>query len=145
MIIQSFDGDDNLTPEQAHQYGVELAENYFKGKHQYTVITHTETDNLHNHIIFNSINFQDLKMFDSSRQHSLYDLRRENDRVSKEHGLFIIEIKGKKKDKYLAFNEYVSRAKKKSFKGTLEGIIDNTIQKANSFENFLNLMDQQGY
>lgn len=145
MIIQSFDSDDNLTPEQAHQYGVELAENYFKGKHQYAVITHTETDNLHNHIIFNSINFQDLKMFDSSRQHSLYDLRRENDKVSKEHGLSIIENEGKKKDKYLAFNEYVSRAKKKSFKGNLEEVIDNHIQKASTFEEFLQLMDQQGY
>lgn len=145
MIIQSFDSDDNLTPEQAHQYGVELAENYFKGKHQYTVITHTETDNLHNHIIFNSINFQDLKMFDSSRQHTLYDLRRENDKVSKEHGLSIIEIEEKKKDKYLAFNEYVTRAKKKSFKGNLEIIIDNTIEKANSFVEFLELMDRQGY
>ncbi|MGG3805403.1 relaxase/mobilization nuclease domain-containing protein [Metabacillus fastidiosus] len=38
-----------------------MAENHFKGKHQYVVITHTEIDNLHNHIIFNSINFQDLK------------------------------------------------------------------------------------
>lgn len=145
MIIQSFDSDDNLTPEQAHQYGVELAENYFKGKHQYTVITHIETENLHNHIIFNSINFEDLKMFDSSRQHSLYDLRRENDKVSKEHGLSIIEPEGKKKDKYLAFNEYVSRANKKSFKGNLEDIIDNTIEKSNSFDEFLKLMDQQGY
>lgn len=145
MIIQSFDSDDNLTPEQAHQYGVELADNYLKGKHQYTVITHTETDNIHNHIIFNSINFQDLKMFDSSRQHSLYDLRRENDNVSREHGLTIIENEGKKKDKYLAFNEYVSRAKNKSFKGKLEEIIDNTIQKSNTFEEFLNLMEKQGY
>ena len=99
MIIQSFSSDDDLTPEQAHQYGIELADNYFKGKHQYTVITHTETDNLHNHIIFNSINFEDLNMFDSKRQHTLYDLRRENDKVSKEHGLSIIEHEGKK-DKY---------------------------------------------
>lgn len=61
MIIQSFDSDDNLTPEQVHQYGVEFADNYLKGNHQYTVITHTETDNLHNHIIFNDIDFNKLK------------------------------------------------------------------------------------
>ena len=144
MIIQSFNSDDNLTPEQAHQYGVELADNYFKGKHQYAVITHIETENLHNHIIFNSINFEDLKMFDTKRQHTLYDLRRENDKVSKEHGLTIIEKEGKK-DKYLAFNEYVTRAKKQSFKGKIEGVIDENIKKAHSFENFLELMDQQGY
>lgn len=145
MIIQSFDSDDNITPEQAHQYGIELADNYFKGKHQYVVITHTETDNLHNHIIFNSINFEDLKMFDSSRQHTLYDLRRENDKVSERHGLHIIEPKEGKRDKYLSFNEYVTRAKKKSFKGKLEEVIDKNIEKANSFEDFLELMNKDGY
>lgn len=142
MIIQSFDSDDNLTPEQAHQYGVELAENYLKGKHQYVVITHKETDNLHNHIIFNSVDFKDLKMFDSTRQHTINDLRKENDRVSAEHGLSIIEGG---RNKGLTFNEYVARAKKKSFKGTLEEIIDKNILKANSFEEFLEHMKSQGY
>lgn len=142
MIIQSFDSDDNLTPELAHQYGVELAENYLKGKHQYVVITHTETDNLHNHIIFNSVDFKDLKMFDSTRQHTINDLRKENDRVSAEHGLTIIESG---RNKGLTFNEYVARAKKKSFKGNLEEIIDKNILKANSFDEFLELMNKQGY
>lgn len=142
MIIQSFNSDDNLTPEQAHQYGVELAENYLKGKHQYTVITHTETDNLHNHIIFNSINFQDLKMFDSKRQHTINDLRKENDKVAEIHGLTIVESG---RNKGMTFNEYVAKAKKKSFKGKLEEVIDETILKAKSFEEFLHLMGQQGY
>ena len=83
-------------------------------------------------------------MFDSKRQHTLYDLRRENDEVSKNHGLTIIENEGKK-DKYLSFNEYVTRAKKQSFKGKLEDVIDQNINKAHSFENFLELMEQQGY
>ncbi|WP_186672979.1 relaxase/mobilization nuclease domain-containing protein [Sporosarcina sp. BP05] len=144
MIIQSFDSADYLTPEQAHKYGIELADNYFKGKHQYAVITHTDTDNLHNHIIFNSISFVDLKMFETTRQHSLYDLRRENDKVSEEHGLTIIEKEGKK-DKYLTFNEYVSRAKKTSFKGKLEDVIDENIKSADSFEDFLERMKQQGH
>lgn len=142
MIIQSFDSDDNLTPEEAHQYGVELAENYLKGKHQYVVITHLETDNLHNHIIFNSVDFQDLKMFDSTRQHTINDLRKENDRVSANHDLTILESE---RNKGVTFNEYVARARKKSFKGKLEEIIDNNILKANSFDEFLDLMNRQGY
>ena len=142
MIIQSFNSEDDLTPEQAHQYGVELAENYLKGKHQYTVITHIETDNLHNHIIFNSIDFKNLKMFDSKRQHTINDLRKENDRVSEAYNLTIIESG---RNKGLTFNEYVARSKGKSFKGKLEGIIDNNILKANSFDEFLELMKKQGY
>lgn len=145
MIIQSFDSDDNLTPEQVHQYGVEFADNYLKGNHQYTVITHTETDNLHNHIIFNDIDFNHLKMFDSKRYNSLDRLRLENDKISEKYGLSIIEAGRKDRKKYLAFNEYVARSKKKSFKGKLEEIIDKNISKSNSFDEFLSLMQKEGY
>ncbi|PGR00798.1 relaxase/mobilization nuclease domain-containing protein [Bacillus cereus] len=145
MIIQSFDSDDNLTPEQVHQYGVEFADNYLKGNHQYAVITHTETDNLHNHIIFNDIDFNNLKMFDSKRVNTLDRLREENDKISEKYGLSIIEEGRKGRNKYLAFNEYVARSKKKSFKGKLEEIIDKNISKANSFNEFLNLMQKEGF
>ena len=145
MIIQSFDSGDNLTPEQVHQYGVEYADNYLKGNHQYTVITHTETDNLHNHIIFNDIDFNNLKMFDSKRYNSLDRLRLENDKISEKYGLSIIEAGRKDRKKYVAFNEYVARSKKKSFKGKLEEIIDKNISKSNSFDEFLSLMQKEGY
>ncbi|HHK5536434.1 TPA: relaxase/mobilization nuclease domain-containing protein [Bacillus mobilis] len=145
MIIQSFDSDDNLTPEQVHQYGVEFADNYLKGNHQYTVITHIETDYLHNHIVFNDIDFNTLKMFDSKRANTLDRLREENDKISEKYGLSIIEEGRKGRKKYLAFNEYVARSRKKSFKGNLEEIIDKNISKANSFHEFLSFMQKEGY
>lgn len=145
MIIQSFDSNDNLTPEQVHQYGVEFADNYLKGNHQYTVITHTETDNLHNHIIFNDIDFNKLKMFDSKRVNTLERLREENDKISENYGLSIIEEGRKGRKKYFAFNEYVARSKKKSFKGNLEETIDKSISRSNSFDEFLGLMQREGY
>ncbi|QWI78498.1 relaxase/mobilization nuclease domain-containing protein (plasmid) [Bacillus mycoides] len=142
MIIQSFDSEDNLTPEQVHQYGVEFADNYLKSNHQYTVITHTETDNLHNHIIFNDIDFNKLKMFDSKRVNTLERLRKENDKISGKYGLSIIEEGRKGRKKYLAF---VAKSKKKSFKGNLEETIDKNISKSNSFNEFLGLMQKEGY
>ncbi|AHA75423.1 relaxase/mobilization nuclease domain-containing protein [Bacillus thuringiensis] len=145
MIIQSFDSDDNLTPEQVHQYGVEFADNYLKGNHQYTVITHIETDNLHNHIVFNDIDFNKLKMFDTKRANTLDRLREENDKISEKYGLSIIEEGRKRRKKYLAFNEYVARSKQKSFKGNLEEIIDKNISKSNAFNEFLSLMQKEGY
>ncbi|PEI94091.1 relaxase [Bacillus pseudomycoides] len=145
MIIQSFDSNDNLTPEQVHQYGVEFADNYLKGNHQYTVITHTETDNLHNHIIFNDIDFNNLKMFDTKRGNTLNRLREENDKISEKYDLSIIEEGRNGRKKYLAFSEYVARSKKKSFKGNLEGIIDKNILKSNSYDEFLGLMNKEGY
>ncbi|WP_144507392.1 relaxase/mobilization nuclease domain-containing protein [Bacillus mycoides] len=145
MIIQSFDSDDNLTPEQVHQYGVEFADHYLKGNHQYTVITHIETDHLHNHIVFNDIDFNTLKMFDSKRANTLDRLREENDKISEKYGLSIIEEGRKGRKKYVAFNEYVARSKKTSFKGNLEQIIDKNISKSNSFNEFLSFMQKEGY
>lgn len=144
MIIQSFHKNDNLTPEQAHAIGVEFAKNYLKDQHQYLVVTHIETDNIHNHIIFNDINFKDMKLFDSKRENTLHKMRFENDKLSEKYNLKIIE-KGQKKSKYLAFNEYVARAKGKSFKSQLENAIDINIQKANNFDEFLELMKADGY
>lgn len=144
MIIQSFDKNDNLTPEQAHAIGVEFAKNYLKDQHQYLVVTHIETDNIHNHIIFNDINFKDMKLFDSKRENTLHKMRFENDKLSEKYNLKIIE-EGQKKNKYLAFNEYVARAKGKSFKSQLENAIDINIQKANNFDEFLELMKADGY
>lgn len=144
MIIQSFN-DDNLTPEVVHQMGIDLAENYLKGNHQYAVITHIETENLHNHIIFNDINFNDLKLFESKRFNTLHKLREENDKITEKNGLKTIEKGTKNRNKSISFNEYVVRAIGTSFKEKLEIAIDKNIEKAIDYEDFLKLMDQDGF
>lgn len=142
MIYQSFDPEEKITPEQAHACGVELAKRYLKNDHQYIVITHEETEHLHNHIIFNSIKHTDLKMFDSKTKHTKYDLREINDQISFENGLMIPEIKS---NRGMNFNEYIVRATGKSFKSKLESIIDQNIRHSKTFDAFLNNMEKSGY
>lgn len=144
MIIQSFDPDEDITPEQAHHYGVEYAKNYLENKHQYMVVTHVETDHIHNHIIFNDINTETLKKFESKRSNTLHRLRHENDKISEKYGLNIIE-KTSEKSKYLSFNEYVARSKGISFKEKMENDIDSCIMAANTFDDFLQIMEKKGY
>ena len=47
--IQSFAADDNLTPEEAHQIGLEFAEKAWPG-FEVVVATHTDTHCIQNHI-----------------------------------------------------------------------------------------------
>lgn len=144
MIIQSFADADHVTPQQAHKIGIEFAQKYLKDEHQYLVVTHIETDHIHNHIIFNDINFKYNKVFDSRREHSLHYLRLVNHEVSANYNLSQINV-SKSDKKYMNFREYVVKAKGRSFKEQLEHVIDASIQKAKSYEEFLQLMKASGY
>ena len=49
-----------VTPEQAHEVGVKLAERMWGDRFQVIVATHLNTDCLHNHFVVNSVSFADL-------------------------------------------------------------------------------------
>lgn len=144
MIYQSFSPNENITPEEAFQYGKEFAKNYLGEDYQYIVATHYDTNHIHNHIIFNDININNLRVFDSSRENTLHRMRNENDRISEKYGLHIIESV-KHKHKYLSHKEYVARSKGNSFKDILENDIDEAIQLSNDFQSFLKNMEDKGY
>ncbi|MBP5207916.1 MAG: relaxase/mobilization nuclease domain-containing protein [Clostridia bacterium] len=70
-IVQSFSPDDKITPETAHEIGMKFAA-YFKG-YQALVATHTNRDHLHNHIILNSVNYENGYKYHQSRDDMLQD------------------------------------------------------------------------
>ena len=55
QYTQSFSPEEELTPAQAHEIGLELAERFFPGC-EVLVATHVDRAHIHNHIIFNSTN-----------------------------------------------------------------------------------------
>lgn len=65
-MIQSFSPDDRITPEQAHEVGLQMAE-LFKG-YQVLVVTHTNKAHTHNHLVINSVNFENGKKLTISNQ-----------------------------------------------------------------------------
>lgn len=65
-MIQSFSPDDRITPEQAHEVGMQMAE-LFEG-YQVLVVTHTNKAHTHNHLVINSVNFENGKKLTISNQ-----------------------------------------------------------------------------
>ncbi len=61
-IIQSFAPNES-TAEQVHQAGLMLCEKLFQGQYAYVLATHTDTDHIHNHIIFCKTNMENYKAF----------------------------------------------------------------------------------
>lgn len=88
-IIQSFDKESdnpNYTKENVHQAGKDLAEEYANQGYQVVVVTHTDTDNLHNHIIINSVNFETGKKLDISKD-DVNLLHQKNDEICEKYNL----------------------------------------------------------
>lgn len=87
-LIQAFQPGE-VTPEQAHEIGMELAKEILGGKYEFVLTTHIDKDHVHNHLIFNAVSFADHKHYHSNKR-SYHYIRRTSDRLCKEHGLSVI-------------------------------------------------------
>ena len=144
MIIQSYDPDDNISPEHAHKIGIEFANRYLKGNHQYLITTHIDSNQVHNHIIFNEVNFNNHLLFDSSRKSTNTLLHSINDDLDRENNLSTMH-KGIVKKDSISQREYIVRAKGQSYKETLENIIDSKIQEVSSLDELLEELKKLNY
>ena len=78
-----------ITPEEAHQIGIETARRMWGKDFQVLVTTHLNTDNIHCHFVVNSVSFKDGHKFRNSiEQHR--ELREISDAVCKEYGLSVL-------------------------------------------------------
>lgn len=140
-IHQSFQGKE-VSPEIALQCGIELADKFLKGNYQYVVATHINTNNIHNHIIFNNISFDNFRSFeyqDNRNKCAWKNLRKLNDEICKEHNLNVIINPQEKSGK--CYYEWQQDCKGKSWKSKLRFAIDNAIMESSSFDNFLKVLE----
>lgn len=140
-IIQSFDPNDNITPEKAHEIGKELAENQFKG-HEVLIVTHRDKDHIHNHLVVNSVNFENGKKYNATKQ-SLREIKKENDRLCGERGLSVIK-ESQNKD-YWKMQELQPALKGQSWKVKLMSSIDKAKELSSTKEEFIKNMNKLGY
>lgn len=79
-----------ISPEDCHQIGLELAKKLWGDRYQVLVATHLDKEHLHNHFIINSVSFIDGKKFNDNR--SAYRMLREtSDDLCRQYGLSVIE------------------------------------------------------
>ena len=87
-VIQSFEIGE-VTPELAHEIGKQFADEILGGKYEYVLTTHIDKDHVHNHLIFNAVDFVDYNAYKSYKR-IYYDMREVSDRLCKENGLSVI-------------------------------------------------------
>ena len=89
-MIQSFSPDDRITPEQAHKVGLQMAE-LFEG-YQVLVVTHTNKAHIHNHLVINSVNFENGKKLTISNQ-ELERIKNYSNSICLQNGWDVTEAK----------------------------------------------------
>ena len=89
-LVQSF-AEGEVTPELAHQIGVEFAEQLLHGKYQAIVTTHLNTKHYHNHIVWSAVSLEDGKKYHSNSKSYYTEVRALSDALCQKHGLSIIE------------------------------------------------------
>ena len=139
-LIQSFSPGET-TPEQAHEIGKKLADEILGGKYEYILSTHIDRGHIHNHIIFNDVNFVDYRHSHINKKW-YYDTRKISDRLCEEYGLSVIPQNENKGKSYI---EYTAAKQGTSYKAQLKADIDKTISRSTDFEDFLLRMEIANY
>lgn len=143
-FVQSFDKVDDLSPQAVHAMGLELAQKEFPD-FEVLVATHVDTEHLHNHLVVNSVSFQDGRKLHQNAA-DLQAHRIANDEICVAHGLEILSPPPKQvRQKRMSSREYRAAAKGESWKFRLINTIDQCMRYASTKEEFLSLMESEGY
>ena len=139
-VIQSFEIGE-VTPELAHEIGKQFADEILGGKYEYVLTTHIDKDHVHNHLIFNAVDFVDYHAYKSYKR-IYYDMREISDRLCKENGLSVIPPS---QNKGMGYKEYTEAKRGTSWKQKLKQTIDRLVITAKDYDDFLRLMQKAGY
>lgn len=93
-----------VTPEQCHEIGVNLAKTLWGDRFQIIVTTHLDKHHLHNHLVINSVSFKDGKKFNDNKA-TYAEMRRISDSYCRSYGLSVIEKPGGKTPRAIYFAE----------------------------------------
>ena len=151
--IISWHKDEQITPEQAFEFGKEFAENWFSG-FQTLVAVHKDKDHIHCHLVTNSVSYEDGRKLHNTRK-DLERMKQLTNQMCRERGLTVAE-KGKhfdgsqiekgeviawSKDKYNLFRQQVTDSFVVDCAMAVLKALENCISK----EKFIEKMKQFGW
>ena len=141
--VQSFRPEERLSPQQAHDIGIELAQSF--GNREVIVATHIDRDHLHNHFVVSAYDFETGTKLHNNKFY-LADLRKRSDEICQAHGLSTLkEYDPHKKSQRLGPKEYRAAERGNSWKMELRVAIDYCMARARNKTEFKKQMKKLGY
>lgn len=144
QFVQSFPEDSVLDPNQIHALGLEFAAQQFAG-FECVVSTHCNTENVHNHILVNSVSYETGKKLHQNHD-DLVQHRIANDAICMKYGDQVLETYDKKK-KYQSMKagEHRAAMRGNSWKMALIDTIEVALLYSTDKESFIENMEYEGY
>ena len=141
--VQSFSPNEEITGALAHQVAREFAEQAWPDS-EVLIATHTDAEHIHSHFIVNAVCYKSGKMLRQG-PNTLNGLRTLSDGLCLKYGLSVLPKQQQRKAKGMSSREYRSAAKGESWKFRLINAIDQCMRYASTREEYISLMESEGY
>ena len=131
-----------VTPEEAHTIGKETARRMWGDDYEIVVTTHLNTDNIHNHIVVNSVSFRTGRKFENHVADH-YRLREISDAVCQEYGKSVLKnakFYGGEKGAY-----WVHKNGGMTHRDILRRDLDEALSKVSTYRALVRYMNDLGY
>lgn len=133
---------DEVTPDLAHEIGIEFARRVWGDRFQVLVTTHLNTNCLHDHFVVNSVSFTDGKRL-ADKDKAWFYLHHVADDICKEYGLSVLEnIERNPDSKYLTMKDKAGMPTRYNM---IREVIDEAISNSTSMAQFKMYLNNAGY
>ena len=131
-----------VTPEETHRIGMETARRMWGDDYEIVVTTHLNTDNIHNHIVVNSVSFRTGRKFENHISDH-YRLREISDAICREYGKSVLKnakFYGGEKGAY-----WVHKDGGMTHRDILRRDLDEALSKVSTYRALVRYMNDLGY
>lgn len=142
-FIQSFKGKE-VSAEECNDIGMELARSLWGDKYQALICTHIDKDNVHNHIILNSVSFIDGSKYHNSNVEVAL-VREINDDLCIKYGLSVVETDKSNKEDEIAESRIANYNRNSGKMELIKKDIDEAIENAVKYQDFIDELGYKGY
>ena len=143
-LVQSFAAGE-VTPELAHQIGVELADQLLAGRYQAVVTTHLNTGHIHNHIVWCAVALDNGRKYHSNAKSYYTEVRAKSDALCRQYGLSVIETPESERGKRQYAKWQAEANGQPTWRTAIRMDVDEAIALALTWRQFLAVLERKGY
>ena len=143
-LVQSF-AEGEVTPELAHQIGVELADQLLAGRYQAVVTTHLNTGHIHNHIVWCAVALDNGRKYHSNAKSYYTEVRARSDALCRQYGLSVIETERSQQSSQPYTEWQAGQTGQSTWRSLIRQDVDDAINHSLTWRQFVRAMEEKGY